>query len=111
MPLLKLMCTKEVPDDLMKRLASAVALAMETPEEEVMVAFDQMQILMAGNDADAAYAEVKSIGGLDRVVNHELTMKICILLNDHLGIPCERIFVTFQSFEPDHWGWKKSLSE
>ncbi len=111
MPLLKLTCTREVPEELMKRLASAVALALEAPEDQVMVAFDQKKILMAGDSKDAAYAEVKNVGELDRVVNHELTMKICILLNDHLGIPCERIYVTFQSFDTDHWGWKQSLSE
>ncbi len=111
MPLLKLTCTKEIPEDLLQRISSTVALTLGKPEKKVMVVFEQMEMLMGGIKGDAAYAEIKSIGGLDRIANHELTMKICILLNDHLGIPCERIYVTFQSFEADHWGWKQSISE
>jgi phenylpyruvate tautomerase PptA (4-oxalocrotonate tautomerase family) len=63
---------------------------------------------MSGEKGDAAYAEIKSIGGLDRAVNHELTMKLCVLLNDHLGIEPSRIYVTFQSVAADHWGWNQS---
>ncbi len=111
MSLLKLMCSREVPEKLLKQLSSAVALVLGEPETSVMVVFDQREMLMGASRGDVAYAEVKSVGGLDRFVNHELTMKICILLNDHLGIPCERIYVTFQSFEADHWGWRQSISE
>ncbi len=111
MPLLKLSCTKEVPEDLLMRLSSTIALVTGQSEEQVMIMFDQREMLMGRSRGDAAYAEIKSVEGLDRVVNHELTMKICILLNDHLGIPCERIYVTYQSFEADHWGWLRSFSE
>ncbi len=109
MPLLNLKCTRMIPDDLIARLSTAVSVTIGKPEQYVMVVAEPVVVLMAGEKGDAAYVEVKSIGGLTREVNHELTIKICVLLNDHLGIPCERVYVTFQSVEADHWGWKQDL--
>ena len=78
MPMLNLKCSKPVPDELLEELSSAIAETIGKPEKYVMVVVDSADILMSGEKGDAAYAEVKSIGGLDRVVNHELTIKICI---------------------------------
>jgi phenylpyruvate tautomerase PptA (4-oxalocrotonate tautomerase family) len=108
MPMIKLHSSKEIPDDLLKELSAIVAETIGKPEKYVMVVTDTAAMMMSGSKGDAVYAEVKSIGGLSRVVNHEITMKICVLLNDHLGIPQDRIYVTFQSVEPDHWGWNGS---
>ena len=108
MPMLNLKCPKEVPSDLLKDLSGAVAETIGKPEQYVMVVAEKADLLMSGNGGDAAYVEVKSIGGLNREVNHELTMKICILLEDHLDIPADRVYVTFHSVERDHWGWNKA---
>jgi phenylpyruvate tautomerase len=108
MPMLNLKCSRPVPDELLKELSSAIAETIGKPEKYVMVVVDSADILMSAEKGDAAYAEVKSIGGLDRVVNHELTMKLCVLLNDHLGIAPDRIYVTFESVAADHWGWNQS---
>ncbi len=108
MSMLNLKCSKKIPDDLLEMLSAVVAETIGKPEQYVMVVASRADILMSGKDGAAAYAELKSIGGLGRVVNHELTMKICILLNDHLGIAADRVYVTFQSIEPDHWGWNSS---
>ncbi len=109
MPMLSLKCAKEIPDELLKELSTVVAETIGKPEQYVMVAAEKADMLMSGAPGDAAFAEIKSLGGLNRVVNHELTMKICVLLNDHLGIPGDRVYVTFQSLERDHWGWNGSL--
>lgn len=108
MPMLNLKCTMPVPDDLLKELSIAVAETIGKPENYVMVAVAQDSIMMSGEKGDCAYAEIRSIGGLHREVNHELTMKICVLLNDHLGIPSDRIYVIFESVAADHWGWNSA---
>ena len=108
MPMLNLKCSKPVPHELLEELSSAVADTIGKPEKYVMVVAGNADLLMSGAKGDAAYAEVKSIGGLDRSVNHELTMKICALLDDHLGIAPDRVYVTFQSVAADHWGWNKA---
>ncbi len=108
MPMLNLKCSSDVSEDLLAQLSIAVAETIGKPEKYVMVVAERGSVMMSGEAGDAAYAEVKSIGGIDRTVNHELTMKICDLLNGYLGIPADRVYVTFESVPADHWGWNKS---
>ena len=108
MPMLCMKCSQDIPDDLLGELSAIVAETIGKPEKYVMVQVEKAAVLMSGEAGAAACIEIKSIGGLNRVVNHELTMKLCILLEDHLGIPPDRVYVTFQSVERDHWGWNKA---
>jgi phenylpyruvate tautomerase len=108
MPMINLKSSCEVPADLLKDISEMIAITIGKPEQYVMVVADKVELVMSGAAGDAVYAEVKSIGGLNRAVNHEITMKLCVLLSDHLGIPGDRIYVTFQSLERDHWGWNGS---
>ncbi len=109
MPMLSLKCTQEISDDLKRELSAAVAETLGKPEQYVMVVVEKASMLMSGEKGDAAYVEVKSIGGLNGTVNATLTKKICSLLHDLLLIPSERIYVTFQSVERDYWGWNGSM--
>ncbi len=108
MPMLNLKCTQDISDELKQELSQAVAETIGKPETYVMVVAEKASILMSGEKGDAAYAEVRSIGGLDRDVNQALTQKICTLLQELLLIPSDRVYVTFQSVERDHWGWNGS---
>ena len=108
MPMLNLKCTKDIPQELLGELSSAVAKAIGKPEKYVMVVAEKTDLVMSGSEGDAACAEVKSIGGLNGGVNRELTAKICSLLKDYLGIPADRTYVMFESLAADHWGWNGS---
>ena len=109
MPMINLKSSCEIPADLLSQISEMIALSIDKPEQYVMVVSDTVDLMMSGTAGHAVYAEVKSLGGLSRTVNHEITMKLCVLLNDHLGIPTDRIYVTFQSLERDLWGWNGSL--
>lgn len=108
MPMIHLKSQQEIPKDLLQEISAMMAETIGKPERYVMVVSETADLMMSGTAGNAVYADVKSLGGLSRVVNHEITMKLCILLNDHLGIPGDRIYVTFQSLERDHWGWNGS---
>lgn len=108
MPMMNLKSSMKIPADLLKEVSVMIAETIGKPEQYVMVVSETAELMMSGTPGQAVYAEVRSLGGLSRVVNHEITMKLCILLNDHLGIPGDRIYVTFQSLERDHWGWNGS---
>lgn len=108
MPMLSLKCSREVPEELLKELSSAVADGIGKPEKYVMVVAEKVDLAMSGMPGDAACGEVRSIGGLNQAVNRKLTMNICTLLSDRLGIPADRIYITFQSVPADHWGWNGS---
>jgi phenylpyruvate tautomerase len=108
MPMLNLKCTKDIPQELLGELSSAVAETIGKPEQYVMVVAEKTDLMMSGSVGDAACAEVKSIGGLNSSVNRELTAKLCKLLNSRLGIPANRTYVTFESLTADCWGWNNS---
>jgi len=60
---------------------------------------------MSGSPGDAAFVDIRSIGGLTGVVNRKLSQKVRQLLHDSLGIPPDRIYFNFTDVQASHWGW------
>ena len=112
MPLLKLETAVVLPEEKRKALLAAlsktVAETIGKPEQYVMVTTSQAAILVSGNPGDAAFVDVRSIGGLTDDVNRKLSQKVCKLLNDSLGIPENRVYLNFTDVEAGNWGWNGS---
>ena len=112
MPLLKLETTVVISEAkrqaLLASLSKIVAEIIGKPERYVMVAAGQAAMQMSGNPGDAAFVDVRSIGGLTDGVNRKLSQKICQLLHDALGIPPNRIYLNFTDVKASHWGWNGS---
>ena len=112
MPLLKLETTIALSDEkreaLVSSLSKAVAGTIGKPEQYVMVSASQSAILMSGKAGDAAFVDIRSIGGLSREINRKLSQQVCKLLNDSLGITPDRIFLNFTDVEAGNWGWNGS---
>jgi phenylpyruvate tautomerase len=110
MPLLKLETTVVLTDEKRKSLlASLSKLLAETtgkPEGYVMVTASQSAILMAGKPGDAAFVDIRGIGGLSGEVNRQLSQKVCRLLNESLGLAQDRIYLNFTAVDAGNWGWK-----
>jgi phenylpyruvate tautomerase PptA (4-oxalocrotonate tautomerase family) len=110
MPLLKLDTTVALSDDKRKALLASLSKIMaETigkPEQYVMVTIGSAAILMSGKPGDAAFVDVRSIGGLSGDVNRQLSQKVCRLLNESLRVPQDRIYLNFTDVEAGNWGWK-----
>jgi phenylpyruvate tautomerase PptA (4-oxalocrotonate tautomerase family) len=109
MPLLKLETAVVLPEDkrqaLLASLSKTVAETIGKPEQYVMVAAGQAAMQMSGSPGDAAFVDVRSIGGLTDDVNRKLSQKVSQLLHDSLGIPPNRIYLNFTDIEASHWGW------
>jgi len=112
MPLLKLETTVVLSEDkrkaLLASLSKTVAEIIGKPEQYVMVAVGQAAMLMSGNPGDAAFVDVRSIGGLTKEVNRKLSQKVCKLLNDSLGVPEDRVYLNFTEVKASDWGWNGS---
>ena len=112
MPLLKLQTTVAIPADkrkgLMSSLSKAVAATIGKPEQYVMVTVDQGSIIISGSEGDAAFVDIRSIGGLTGEVNRKLSQQVSKLLGDSLGIAPERVFLNFTDVPASHWGWKNA---
>ena len=103
MPLLKLETTvpllEEKEKPLLAALSEAVAGAIGKPEQYVMVAASQSAMLMSGKAGEAAFVDIRSIGGLNGDTNRKLSQKICKLLKDSLGIAPDRVYLNFTEIE------------
>jgi phenylpyruvate tautomerase PptA (4-oxalocrotonate tautomerase family) len=109
MPLLKLETTVPLPDDkakpLLAALSKAVAGAIGKPEQYVMITLSHSDILMSGKAGDAAFVDIRSIGGLNSETNRKLSQQICKTLKDSLGIAADRVYLNFSDVEAGNWGW------
>jgi len=112
MPLLKLETTVVLPEDkrksLLASLSKAVADSIGKPEQYVMVAVAPSAMLMSGVGGDAAFVDIRSIGGLSADVNRKLSQKLCKLLSETLGVPQNRTYINFTDVDASDWGWNGS---
>ena len=115
MPLLKLETTVALSEDQQQRLLGSlsriVAHAIGKPEQYVMVTIGRAAILMSGKPNDAAFVDIRSIGGLNADVNRQLSQKVCALLEQELHIPANRIYLNFSEIDAGNWGWNGSTFE
>jgi phenylpyruvate tautomerase PptA (4-oxalocrotonate tautomerase family) len=109
MPLLRLETTVSLADEQKKQLLAAlselVAGAIGKPEQYVMVSITPASILMGGKPGDAAFVDIRSIGGLSGEVNRQLSQKISGLLKKVLNLPADRVYLNFSDIEANNWGW------
>ena len=109
MPLLKLETTVALADDkkqaLLASLSKILAGTIGKPEQYVMVVVSPAAILMSGKPGDAAFVDIRSIGGLGDKVNRQLSQKIGSLLKESLGVPPDRIYLNFTDVAAGNWGW------
>jgi phenylpyruvate tautomerase PptA (4-oxalocrotonate tautomerase family) len=109
MPLLRLETTVALTEDkqqaLLASLSKNIADTIGKPQQYVMVTASQVAIQMSGSPGDAAFVDVRSIGGLTDEVNRKLSQKVSQLLQGSLGIPPNRIYLNFTDVQASHWGW------
>ena len=109
MPLLKLETTVPLSEEKGKPLPAAlsktVAGTIGKPKQYVMVAASQSAMLMSSKAGEAAFVDIRSIGGLSGETNRKLSQQICKLLKDSLGIASDRVYLNFTDVEAGNWGW------
>ena len=112
MPLLKLETNVVLPESerqqLLASLSKIVAETIGKPEQYVMVAMNSSSVLMSGRSGDAAFVDIRSIGGLSGDINRQLSHKVCALLAESLRIAQNRVYLNFTDVESGAWGWNGS---
>lgn len=106
---MKLETTVALSDDKRKALLAAlskiVAETVGKPEQYVMVAASPAVMVMSGKPGDAAFVDLRSIGGLSEDVNRRLSEKLCRMLHESLGVLSNRIYLNFTDVAAANWGW------
>lgn len=110
MPYLKIQTnlplTKKAERAILKTASQLVAELLEKPENFVMVALQpDTPMLFAGSDEPVAFLELKSIA-LPAQRTKVLCEALCKLIEGHLGVPSDRVYVKFIDVKRGMWGWK-----
>ena len=110
MPYLKIQTnlplSKKAERNVLKDASVLVARELGKPEEFVMIALQpDTPMAFAGTDDPVAFLELKSIG-LPADKTKRLSQVLCGLINEHLGILPERVYVKFIDVRHGMWGWK-----
>ena len=110
MPLIKTLtsvkCTEEQKVELASELSGICAKTIGKPETYVAsIVEDDAVITFGGEKADAAFVEVKSIGGLNGNINKALSSAVCECLESKLGIPQDKVYINFSDVSANCWGW------
>jgi len=110
MPYLKIQTnlplTKKAERNILKQASSLVANELKKPEDYVMIAVQpDTPMLFAGTDDPVAFLELKAIA-LPARKTKALSAALCGMIETHLGIPKERVYVKFIDVMNSMWGWK-----
>ena len=110
MPYLKIQTnlplSENAEQNVLKVASALVARELGKPEEFVMIAVQpDTPMMFAGTDDPVAFLELKSIG-LPADKTKQLSQVLCALINEHLGIRPERVYVKFIDVRHGMWGWK-----
>ncbi|MDO8543434.1 MAG: phenylpyruvate tautomerase MIF-related protein [Opitutaceae bacterium] len=110
MPYLKIQTNlplgKKAERTILKHASILVAEQLEKPESFVMVAVQpDTPMLFAGSDDPVAFLELKAVG-LPARRTKDLSEALCQLIEGHLGIPRDRVYVKFIDVKGSMWGWK-----
>ncbi len=110
MPYLKIQTnlplTRKAERAILRNASQLVAELLSKPESFVMVALEaNIPMLFAGSDEPVAFLELKSIG-LPAKRTKDLSEALCELIEGHLAVPRDRVYVKFIDVKRGMWGWK-----
>lgn len=109
MPMISVKTSVQMDDpareQLLAALSGLVAEGIGKPETYVMGVLETASLVMSGTPGNAAFVEIRSIGGLNGEVNRSLSEKVCSLLASNLHVPPDRVYINFFDLSRENWGW------
>lgn len=99
----------EVPAELMSEATKELAKAMSKPAQYIAVQVNPDHMMMFGGKGDpCALCSLHSIGQISGAQNKQYSKLLCGLLNKHLGIPAERIYINFVDMDAANVAWNNT---
>ncbi|MCR5546506.1 MAG: hypothetical protein K6F30_08545 [Lachnospiraceae bacterium] len=96
--------SEEKKTEIKKKFGQAISSLGKT-ENYLMVGFDDnYDLYFAGDKIEkGAYVNVSLYGSAPKDSYSKMTGEICRILNEELGIPGDKVYVTYR--EVSDWGW------
>lgn len=112
MPLVRILTSDSMSEsarkETMLEASKIICECMGKPETYTMAALECGGVCMAGASGKACFIEVRAIGGLGPAVNKKLSARLCEMAKARLGVPADRVYITFMDFPAGNWGWNGS---
>ena len=105
MPLLNISTNAKIKNEqiLLAKSSDFISSLTGKPINFIMVKLNHsLSMNFAGTDEPCAFIEIKSIGSL---VPSKMSKPICEFFSNELGIPTERIYISFQDVDSKNWAW------
>ena len=112
MPYINLKTTKSVSEEKCQNVKSAFGKAIECfpgkSEAFLMVGIeDNAKLWFRGdNSSDSAIVDVELLGSVNSAASEKMTIAICDILENELGISPDRVYVKYSGY--NDWGWNKA---
>ncbi|MEW6266201.1 MAG: phenylpyruvate tautomerase MIF-related protein [Thermodesulfobacteriota bacterium] len=114
MPTVMIRTNVSIPEDKKSViLTEATKIMVEVAhkkEAKVMILLETVDARMGNKNDPLAFAEVRSMVGLDHEMNHDISERLCDLLEKVLGISNERIYINFLKIPETAWGWQRGIA-
>lgn len=97
--------SKENKEIIKRRLGEAIELVPGKSERFLMLGFEEeYSLFFSGEELEkGAFIEVKIFGKASKESYDKLTAAICLIYEEELGIPQNKIYVKYEEIE--NWGW------
>ncbi len=105
MPLLNISTNTKIKNEqiLLAKSSDFISSLTGKPINFIMVKLTHsLSMNFAGTDEPCAFIEIKSIGSL---LPSKMSKPICEFFSNELGIPAERIYISFQDVDSKNWAW------
>ena len=93
----------------LKECSSAISNILDKPEQYVMISYKHVDgMLYGGNESPAAFCHLASIGKIGPDYNPKVSNAICKILNTHLNIKSDRVYIQFYDSAASNFGYDGS---
>ena len=104
MPFINISTSAKVEDKkkLLEEISILISSLTKKPKKFVMAKIEDESQLIFDDESPCCFLEVKSIGSLNPPV---MAQSICSFINERICIPIDKIYICFEDFPSEMWGW------
>ena len=104
MPFINISTSAKVEDKvkLLEEISILISSLTNKPKEFVMAKLEDDSKLFFNNEGPCCFLEIKSIGSL---IPSEMAKPISDFIYEKMGIPIDRIYISFQDVPASLWAW------
>jgi phenylpyruvate tautomerase PptA (4-oxalocrotonate tautomerase family) len=88
-------------------LSNLVAELTGKPESYVQVILaDGRTVLFGGRPGNSVFLDLRSIGAISRSQNKTTSAALTKYFTDNLGVPSDRVYISFANAAGENWGYE-----